>query len=360
MAEFEYTKKRISPDKLRDTATKILCAYGVPEDEAYTLADILVLTDMRAIYSHGVFRMRGNVKGIVGGGFRTGVELKIIDEGPSFARCDAQGGIGIVQSVKATKLAIEKAKTAGIAMVNVFNSHHDGALGIYSTMISDEGMYGFSMSTAGPLMAVTGSRTKALGNNPYSYSVPAGKYRAITLDIACSTMASGKLCIYEDRGWEIPDGVMLDKNGNMTHDPTEQYRGGVLLPFADHKGYGMGLMVETFAGILSGAAFLRQQSAWNANPDRIGNIGHMFMAINPALINPGLDVNEKVEKTLDDILSQPLRDGYDRIMYPGQPEWECEDAAKEKGIPLPDTSIGAILETAEKAGVEITAESMEM
>jgi len=351
-------QKLYSPDKVRSVCIDILTAIGVPQDEAFTLADILVLTDMRGIYSHGVFRMRGNCRAIMGGGFRTGVELKIIDEGPAFARCDAQGGIGIVQSIKATRLAIEKAKKSGIAMVNVFNSHHDGALGIYSTMMSDAGLYGLSMSTAGPLMAASGSKTSALGNNPYSYSVPAGKYRAITLDIACSTMASGKLCIYEDRGWKIPDGVMLDKNGNMTNDPTEQYRGGVLLPFADHKGYGMGLMVETFAGILSGAAFLRQQYAWNADPNKIGNIGHMFMAIDPSLINPGLDVNEKVEKTLDDILSQPLRDGYDRIMYPGQPEWEAEDSAKANGIPLPDTSVGAILETAEKAGVTVSAEEM--
>ncbi len=352
--------KMISPDKLRAATKRILEAYGLNDEESTILSDILVLTDMRGIYSHGVFRMRGNIKAIKSGGFRHDVPLKIVDEGPAFARCDAQGGIGIVQSVRATRIAIEKAKTAGIAMVNVFNSHHDGALGIYSTMMSDEGFYGFTMSTAGPLMAATGSKTKAIGNNPYSYSVPAGKYRAITLDIACSTMASGKLCIYEDMGKEIPDGVMLDKNGNMTHDPTEQYRGGVLLPFADHKGYGMGLMVESFAGILSGAAFLRQQNAWNTDPNKIGNIGHMFMAINPALINPTLNVVEKVEKTLDDILAQPLRDGYDRIMYPGQPEWEAEESAKANGIPLPETSLGAIIETAADIGIEITPESLEM
>ena len=342
----------VDPDALRESARQILVAVGTTEEDAATLADILTLTDMRGIYSHGVFRMRANVAAIQAGGFRTGVELKIVDEGPAFARCDAQGGIGIVQSVRATRLAIEKAKATGIAVVNVFNSHHDGALGIYSTMISDEGLYGFTMSTTPPMMAAAGSRTRAIGNNPYSYSVPAGKYRAVTLDIACSTMASGKLCIYEDLGKEIPDGVMLDKSGHMTHDPKEQYHGGVLLPFADHKGYGMGIMVEAFAGILSGAAFLRQQNSWNRDPNKIGNIGHMFMALDPALINPGLDVNARLEQLIDDILSQPLREGYDRILYPGQLEWEAEENARKNGIPLPDTSYQAIYETAQLAGVK--------
>lgn len=330
---------------------KILEAVGVGSSDAGTTANVLVNADMRGVFSHGCIRMEGYVKCILSGGIRAKTTYTVVADGDAYALVDAGQGLGIPVSVFAMEMAKKKAKKSGIAIVNVRNSHHHGACGYYSLLCAGDGMIGAAMSTGDPIMAAPGSAEAVIGNNPFSYALPAGKYRAICYDVAMSVVAAGKISIAADNGEKIPEGWLLGPDGNPTTDPSEIYRGGVLLPFGGHKGYGLSVMVESLAGMLSGAALLKDIHAWNQNPDKGGGVGHCFAAIDPKLINPAEDISAQAEQMIGQLSGAKRAPGADRIYFPGQIENEKEEEAFRTGIDLPDPSKKALERAAKMAGI---------
>ena len=325
---------------------KSLEAVGVCSADAATVADVLLSADERGVHSHGCVRVEGYVECLKSGGIKPNTPHTIVSEGASFALIDANQGLGIPVSVYAMDLAREKAQISGIAIVNVRNSHHLGACGYYTLLCADIGLIGIAMSTGDVIMAVTGSASNSIGNNPFSYAVPAGKYRSICYDIAMSTVAAGKISMAADEGSSIPLGWLLDPAGNPTSDPSAYAKGGPLVPFGGYKGYGLSMMVESIAGILSGAALLKEIHAWNKDPNTSGNVGHCFIAIEPKLINPDFNISSRAEEMIDQLLASKKAPGIDRIFFPGQIENENEERARAEGISLPLASVHALERTA--------------
>lgn len=349
----------ISYKKLSNYCMKALVACGVSEKNARTTAEVLVNADMRGVYSHGVIRMIGYVDCLRSGGVKANAVPKIINEGPSNALVDADQGLGIPASVFATELARKKAKETGIGIVNVFNSHHHGACGYYSQSLTEDGFVSIAMSTGDVIMAPSGSADRAIGNNPFSYAVPAGKYRAICYDVAMSTVAAGKISIAADENKPIPYGWLLDPEGNATRDPRDYERGGALVPFGGHKGFGLSIMVESMAGLMSGAAMLSDIHAWNHNPAQSGNVGHMIMAFDPKRINPNVDLPARAEAMIEELASARKAPGVERILYPGQLEHEREALAKERGVDLPQATLDALAKVAQKIKLPFEIEKMQ-
>lgn len=339
---------------LMDYCQAVLACANVRPEDAATVAQVLTSADERGIHSHGCVRMEGYVDCLLSGGIKADAQWKIVSEGPAYALLDADQGLGIPVSVSATELAIQKAKQTGIAIVNVRNSHHHGACGYYSLMCAKEGLIGIAMSTGDIIMAVTGSSANSIGNNPFSYAVPAGSYGAVCYDIAMSTVAAGKISMAADEGRSIPLGWLLDPQGNPTTDPNDYSKGGPLTPFGGYKGYGLSMMVESLAGVLSGAALLKDIHAWNKDPAQGGDVGHCFIAIDPKLINPNFDIPGRAEEMLEQILAAPKAPGVERIYFPGQIEQEKEAVAQRNGIDLPPATEHALERVAQRTGLTFT------
>lgn len=349
----------ISCEKLKNYCQKALMICKVSEADASTVAEVLVNADMRGVHSHGVIRMIGYVDCLLSGGVRHDAAAKIVTEGPSNALIDADQGLGIPASVFATEIARKKALETGVGIVNVFNSHHHGACGYYSQSLTESGLIGLAMSTGDVIMAASGSASRAIGNNPFSYAVPAGKYRAVCYDVAMSMVAAGKISIAADEGKSIPYGWLLDPEGNPTTDPKDYERGGALVAFGGHKGIGLSMMVESLAGLLSGAAMLGDIHAWNQNPKQSGNVGHLIIALDPKKLNPCIDMPARTEAMIEELAAARRAPGVERILYPGQLEHEREAAAKECGINLPQATLDALAKVAERTSLPFEIENMQ-
>ncbi|MGI6691673.1 MAG: Ldh family oxidoreductase [Christensenellales bacterium] len=334
--------------KLTDYCRSVLIACGVSEVDAQVTAQVLVNADMRSIHSHGVIRMIGYVDCLLSGGVRADAMPRVIIESASNALVDADQGLGISASVFATEIARKKAMETGMGLVNVFNSHHHGACGYYSQSLTESGLIGFAMSTGDVIMAASGSASRSIGNNPFSYAIPAGKYRAICYDVAMSMVAAGKISIAADENQTIPLGWLLDPEGNPTTDPKDYDRGGALVPFGGHKGFGLSMMVESLAGLLSGAAMLSDIHAWNQNPNQSGNVGHFIVALDPRKLNPNVDMVARVEAMIEELAASPRAPGIDRILYPGQLEHEHEALASKEGLKLPPATQDALKKVAQR------------
>lgn len=348
----------ISCAKLIDYCQKALMACKVSEKDARTTAEVLVSADMRGVHSHGVIRMIGYVECLISGGVKYDAVPKIITEGPSNALVDAGQGLGIPASVYATELARKKALESGVAVVNVFNSHHHGACGYYSQSLTESGLIAMAMSTGDVIMAASGSASRAIGNNPFSYAVPAGKYRAVCYDVAMSTVAAGKISIAADENKSIPLGWLLDPEGNPTTEPKDYDKGGALVAFGGHKGFGLSIMVETMAGLLSGGAMLSDIHAWNKNPDQSGNVGHLIIAMDPKKLNPNIDMPSRTEAMIEELAAARKAPGVERILYPGQLEHEREAIAREQGVNLPQATLDAMQKVAAHVGIPFEIENL--
>lgn len=325
---------------------------GLSDEDAKIITGVLLETEMRGVFTHGFFRLERYIKCIKSGGIKANGQYDVLFDSPSWAQIDGKGNLGIIISYKAMKLAMEKAKATGVGIVNVRGSHHFGAAGYYTSMCADNGMAGISMSNGDRMIAATGSAAKVIGNNPFSYAFPAGKYGKIVYDIAMSPTSDIKVLQAEKEGKLLPEGWLIDKNGNPTVDPSEYLKGGILIPFGGYKGYGLAMMVELFGAALSGAAMTKDVHAWNADPEVCGNVGHFFMAIDISKLGNPDEYKARVDGLIDEIKSAKKAVGVERIYYPGEIESEKMAACLARGtLDIADSTMEAVERVEKELGL---------
>ena len=325
-------------EELKGRVARIATGAGIPEGDAKTIADVLVTTDMRGVHSHGVVRIARYIDCIRAGGIRPDAEIEILKESPSSLMVSAAGGLGIPAAKKTMDRLLAKAERTAIAVATVNHSDHYGAAGHYSMMAADRGFIGFSMSNTCPLVAPTCGRAAAIGNNPFAYSAPGARYRAILFDVCMSKVAAGKLVIAAEAGKSIPDDWILTKDGRPTTDPGEIWKDAIMLPFAEHKGYGFAVMVEMMTAALGLSGMMSGVHSWNTQPGRDADTGHTFIVINPEFFGGGASFRSRVDAMIDELKRCPVAEGAKEILYPGELEWRREAAALRDGIELPEAS----------------------
>ncbi len=332
----------------KERLIKIFTHLGVSQTDAIMIADVLTDAETRGIKSHGYRRVSKYVDCINSGGILANPDFKVLVDTPSMALVDGCGGLGIPVAVKCAQMAIDKAKETGVGIVSVKGSHHLGPAGYYANMCAKENMLGMSMSNGDVLLAATGSRERTIGNNPFAYAVPAGKYGFISYDVAISLGSDAKVIQAAKENRLLPDGWLIDRNGRPTNDPNEYINGSPLLPFGSYKGYGLALMVETFAAALSGSAMTQNVHAWNTKKGECGDVGHFFMAIDIAKICDPAEYIARVENMIEEIASSEKCEGVDKIFYPGEIEKTAQAKCYESGLVEVDDGVLAEIEKIEQ------------
>jgi LDH2 family malate/lactate/ureidoglycolate dehydrogenase len=330
------TTKNVSVSQLTDYCVAALKKCGVSEADARTTTDVLVTTDTFGVFTHGVKCLRGYITRIRAGGLKPDAVPCVDREGPAWAIVNGNCALGMVTSVYAMNVAIEKAKTAGMAYVGVRNSCHFGAAGYYANLAAKADMIGMAMANDYPSMAILGAKKAVLGTNPFAYAIPAGKNDPIFLDIASSTVAGGKVRIAQAKNQKIPDTWMVDTDGIPTTDPFLYPGSASLLPFAGHKGYGIALMIENLAGVLTGTGAMWDLNNWiDGRKDIPTNHGAAFLAFNVGAMQPLDAFKKRVDQLIQEIHDTPKAKGNDRLFVPGEMEWDNRKASLVKGVDLP-------------------------
>jgi L-2-hydroxycarboxylate dehydrogenase (NAD+) len=341
-------------EELKNFVVAYFVRLGIPEQDARTVAEVLVSADLRGVDSHGVIRLSS----YYGSRLRKGLiskkpEITVVTETPATLALDGGAGLGHVVGVYAMSKAIEKARQSGVAMVTVRNSNHYGIAGYYAMMALPHDMIGISYTNSQPLVSPTYGRKAVLGTNPIAVAVPALEERPYVLDMATSIVPIGRITVYQKAGKQIPEGWGIDQDGQVTVDPNSVLNGGALLPLGGpdfmrgYKGYGLAMLVDIFSGVLSGAAFLTSVGMPGTNLP--ANVGHFFAAVRLDAFRPAQEFKAEMDNMIRELKNSPKAVGQERIYIPGEKEFELSAKNLRDGVPLMEE----VVEVLRTAGAEV-------
>lgn len=254
-------------------------------------------------------------------------------------------GFGHVVTYRAMEMAIKKAKEAGIGLVGVHNSNHFGVAGYYTDMAIMEDLIGIVIANTEPAVAPIGGKEPILGTNPLAIGIPSQSHY-VSVDMATSASARGKLMEAKRRGEMIPENVALDADGRPTIDPHEALKGSIL-PFGAHKGYALAFMIEIMAGPLVNASFGKAVTG-TANPEVQCTKGDLVAAIDPSKFVDMEDFKNDVDEFIAEVKSTP------NVFIPGDMEVRNVKRHHEEGIPLDDNLMEQLREITSELGIDST------
>jgi LDH2 family malate/lactate/ureidoglycolate dehydrogenase len=342
------TERRIAPSELLGIVARIFGACGMEEADAILLAGALVNADQRGIHSHGTLRVGDYVQKLTTDVDPRGRPSLASDNGAALI-VDARNAMGQIAADFAMRLAIERARTTNIAAAAVRNSNHCGAMDYWAAMALQHGMIGVATTNALPTMAPWGGIEKIVGINPLAVAFPSAEEPPIVLDIAFGATAHGKIRVYHQKGFDIPEGWAFDENGEPTTDAAAAMK-GLIQPIGAHKGVGLGIVMGMLSTLLSGAAYGTELGNMVDGP-RAGADGHLFIAINVAGFQPVDVFRARVDTISRQIQASRRREDVERLYPPGMLEWEFEKTYALEGIPLNDETLAGIRAAGRKVGV---------
>jgi LDH2 family malate/lactate/ureidoglycolate dehydrogenase len=344
------SESRISSDRLLHFATAVYARAGMPEADAKLAADTLVQADLWGHQSHGVMRLSWYAGRLKAGVCDPIARPEFVVEAGAIAVIDGKEGMGQVLTAHAMNDAIRRAKAHGIGAVALRNSNHFGTAMYFTLMAARAGCVGFLSTNASPAMAPWGGRKKAIGNNPWSWAAPAGHKSPMVLDIANTVVAHGKIYLARQKGLTIPEGWAINAAGVPTIDPSEAID-GIILPMAQHKGYGISVVMDMLSGILSGSASGTGVHGPYQTQHRSG-AGQFMIVLNISVFQPLQQFGERMERYIDELKSVPLAQGFDEVFYPGELEARYDARLRAEGLALPDDTREDLRKLAAEYGLQ--------
>jgi len=328
-------------------------AVAVPTEQAAQASHHLVEANLVGHDSHGVIRIPNYVNALRSGTIKPVGNHKIVRETPASLTVDANGSFGIVMGYQAMQWAVDRAKQHTLGAVAVHQSSHIGRLGAFPPLAAEQDCIGILMLNGGSRFAAPfGGTGRRLPPNPISISVPTLNGPALMLDITTSVAAGGKVDVASARGKALPEGWLVDAQGNTVTDPNLFRDGEVaMLPLGGpqgYKGYGLAMMIEAIAGGLSWAG------CSTAQPTR-GGSGWLALAIK---IESFIDIDEykqEIQKLIDWVKSSPTMPGVDKVYLPGEIEEDTRRQREAEGIYIEDKTWQAICQSATEIGVAVPA-----
>lgn len=350
---------KIKVDAMTAFCLDVFQKFGFTAEESKIITDVLMLSDIYGIESHGAQRLVRYHKGISSGMIKVDAKPEIVFETPVSAVIDGHEGMGQLIGHFGMELAIKKAKASGIGIVTARESNHYGIAGYYAKMACDEGLIGISSTNSEAIVVPTFGRQAMLGTNPIAISMPADPY-PFFFDAATSVVTRGKFEMYNKAAKPVPDCWGADENGQSCTDAghvlanIKSKAGGGILPLGgaeeltgSHKGYGYAMVSEIFTSILS----LGMTSNYNLMNNH-GGTCHSFVAIDPKIFGDPEAIKKHFSDFLEELRQSPKRAGHDRIYTHGEKEILASADRKANGIDVDIKTLEEMKDCANYVGAD--------
>ncbi|MGP0012774.1 Ldh family oxidoreductase [Pseudomonas sp.] len=278
----ETATQTIAHSDLIALLAQVFQRHGTSAEVARVLAENCASAERDGAHSHGIFRIPGYVSTLASG-WVDGKAIPLVEDVASgFVRVDAANGFAQPALAAARGLLLEKARSAGIAVLAIRNSHHFAALWPDVEPFAYEGLVALSVVNSMTCVVPHGAERPLFGTNPIAFAAPRAGGDPIVFDLATSAMAHGDVQIAAREGRSLPPGMGVDRDGQPTCEPKAILDGGALLPFGGHKGSALSMMVELLAAALTGGNFSFEFD-WSKHPGaKTPWTGQLIIVIDPA------------------------------------------------------------------------------
>jgi LDH2 family malate/lactate/ureidoglycolate dehydrogenase len=300
---------RIAPAALERFISDLFVAVGAGSGPAEAAARHLVWCEMVGRKNFGIERIPILVKRIKAGVLAGDSQMKFEKLGQSIERLDAGGGFGFDAGERAMDRAIELASVNGIGVVGVCHSNFFGAGAFYVNLAAQRGMIGLALSNSFPKVVAHGGLKPVLGTNPFAFGAPRKNGDHLLFDMATSALAGSTVREHVAEGKTSP--------------------GDVLLPFGGAKGFGLALMVEMLAGVLTGAGVSNGVASMYNDFARNGDNGHFMLALDITRWMSIEDYDHRFEG-----LASAIKASGEGVLLPGEVRWENYRSTVAHGIEL--------------------------
>jgi L-2-hydroxycarboxylate dehydrogenase (NAD+) len=282
---------------------------GLEPESAQLMSRLLTNSELRGVRSHGIGWAPGYCQQLLDGRLNPRPEVRVVHQNATTAVLDGDGSLGYMPTMRATHMAIARARQVGIGMGLVRHIGHYGASGHYTRVCADQGCIGFSVQgfrndgeTGGrvPKPSIAFS-----GYPPMSFSVPAGSQPAVVLDMVAHALSGYGGEEFAD----LPARV----------------------PAAFFKSVGLVAVSTLLGGALTGFALPESEAVVGRWPG--ARMGGMVLAIDLASVLPEEAFRAEVDRYVAAIRSNyaPLP-GYQESLLPGAIEEQVLALHRREGI----------------------------
>jgi len=348
----------IKVENLIDFVADVFAHADSSKEEARRIATYLTTANLTGHDSHGVIRVPVYMRWKKMGSVVANQTPEVVVDTPSLAVVDGKFGYGQTVTPVAVRIGIEKCKKVGLAAVALRNSGHLGRVGDWAEMAAEAGLVSMHYVTASGsiLVAPFGGVERRLSTAPYCVGIPRKGKGPVVLDFATSIVAEGKCLVASRGGKKLPRGALIDYDGTLSEDPKLIYgpytpdgprdhgKGtGAIRAFGEQKGSGLALICELLGGSLTGTGATA--------PNRRFANGMFAIYIDPRVVDPANFFDADVARYIAYFKDAKPVKGVDEVLIPGEPEAKTRAERTKDGIPLPDDTWAAIVNTAREVGV---------
>jgi LDH2 family malate/lactate/ureidoglycolate dehydrogenase len=343
---------RIEITQIKEFVTRALVSAGIPPGDAVQVAALMAEADARGGDAHGLFRLPQYVKQIQSGGINARPNIRILSDRAGAALVDGDNALGHLVMTRAAELAIEKARQCGIGWVGTRRSNHAGPAQLYARMPAVQDMIGLYFCVGNVnLLPPWGGTEVLLSTNPIAIAVPTLQHPSIVLDMATTNTAFGKIRLKAQRNEPMPEGWMIDRQGQPLTDPKRASE-GFLVPIGGPKGYGLALMFGLLAGTLNGAAFGRDVVDYTTDSKTASNTGQAVVALDIATFGDVQAFKQNVDKLWEVMKSSPTLPGVDEVRLPGERSEKIYGERMAHGVPVAAELRKVLDELADRLGIQ--------
>jgi uncharacterized oxidoreductase len=348
---------RFAPELLAAYARDVFAAAGSDAREADIISRHLIEANLAGHDSHGIIRVKKYIEWARAGMVLPNRHAETVSDRGAALVVDGGFGYGQVIGREAMELAAKRVEAHGFAVVAIRNSGHLGRIGAWPEMLADAGYASFhfvNTSGFGILVAPHGGSDRRLSANPIAAGSPVAGGPPLILDIATSVIAEGKIQMMRNKKEKLAPGLVLDGHGKPTTDPEAFYASppGAIFPFGGHKGSGLSLFCEIFAGSLTGGF-----SSHPKNPTANRLVNNMLtLAFDPEAFAGADFFRADLDRLLGWTKASPPIEKGGAVLMPGDIERRTRKEREANGVPVDAETLSQVLAAGASVGVKAPKE----
>ncbi len=339
---------------LHDLMARIIAAAGSDASETAIVADHLLRANLTGHDSHGAGMLATYMQSIKAGLLKPNTAVSKVTDSGAILVFDGGRGYGQRVAREAMEQAIARCRETGVVLMALRNAHHIGRIGSYGEQSIEAGLISLhfvNVTDHPPLVTAHNGGAARFLTNPICFAIPGtDKTPPALLDMATSKVALGKARVALYAGKQLPEGSLIDADGQPTTDPRVLMAEprGALRPFGAYKGYGIAFFCELLAGALTGGGTMQP-----GNPRHGSIVNNMLtIVIDPARLVDLAFLRAEIDAMTAYVLSSPpAADADEDIMIAGEPERRALAKRRKEGIPMDDNTWKELLAIAAGLGV---------